>query len=382
MKTRKITQLLTLAFAALAFAFVTSCEGPAGPAGTNGTNGVDGIAGADGANGTNGEDGNVTCMECHGVENMETITFQFSSAQHKAGDIAVDYAGGRGSCAECHSHEGFIEWAATGTVAADISDPQAWECSTCHSLHTTFDATDYAFRAGDDVEMVSGTVVAGGNNNTCLNCHKSRRDITAYDNATEAKTYVRKYTDADDIAQYTVAAVGPLGSSILTSYPAPAVDTLVVTFDVPLTYAYISSTHAGPHHGPQGDVWAGENGSVAGTAFDGHAGGCVECHMGPESGHSFKPDTGNCVECHTAGEKDSAMADIAERIQAAGEALELIHAVHYSDGAWHPVYASLEKDEFNAWWDFMVVLEDRSNGAHNPTYVKALLDGIETTLGI
>ena len=51
MKTKKITQLLTLAFCAIAFAFVTSCEGPqgpAGPAGTNGTDGTDGTSGSDG----------------------------------------------------------------------------------------------------------------------------------------------------------------------------------------------------------------------------------------------------------------------------------------------------------------------------------------------
>ena len=377
MKTNNIFRLMTLAIAAVAFAFVTSCEGPTGPVGPAGDTGPVGPEGPAGA------DAELTCLQCHGEENQELITFQFSASQHKAGDVAVDYAGGRGSCAECHSHEGYIEWAATGDVAADIANPQAWSCKTCHSLHTTFTALDYAFRAGDDVTLVSGTVVAGENNNTCLNCHQSRRDIAAYDKETEAKTFVRKFTDPDDIAQYTTAAVGPAGTIVLDQ--SGATDTLVVTFDVPLTHAYISSTHAGPHHGPQGDVWVGENGSgnVEGSAFGPHSGGCVTCHMG----HSFKPEEGNCTSCHAS--KEPEMNAVAARLEAIALKLEAIHAIHIDDswesgdplyGAAHPVYASLTKAQFQAWWDFMLVLEDRSKSAHNPTFVKATLTNIEAAL--
>jgi hypothetical protein len=109
--------------------------------------------------------------------------------------------------------------------------------------------------------------------------------------------------------------------------------------------------------------------------------------MGPASGHSFWPKEGNCAVCHSA-DKIPGLSTTADRIMAAGEALELIHAVHKevdADGkfvAWHPVYASLPRADFNAWWDFMVVLEDRSNGAHNPVYVDALIAGIETQLGL
>ena len=371
MKTKKITQLLTLAFCAIAFAFVTSCEGPAGPAGTPGT------AGTNGTDGTNGVDGNVTCLSCHNTDTKDLVAAQFNSSQHKAGDVAVDYAGGRGSCAECHSHEGYLEFALTGDVAADIANPGAWECSTCHAIHTDFAADDYAFRLGDPVVLLANgsPTIDGGTNNTCINCHQSRRDVTGYDNATADATYDRKFV-GDDIAVYTTAAVGPAGTILLDG------DTLRVTFDVPFaTHAYISSTHAGPHHGPQANVWAGLGGVASGVPFDGHAPGCVACHMGPASGHSFWPEEGNCAECHTT-DKLPGLSTNADRIQAAGEALEAIHAVHYADGAWHPVYASLARDDFNAWWDFMVVLEDRSKGAHNPVYVDALLDGIEAQLGL
>jgi hypothetical protein len=114
--------------------------------------------------------------------------------------------------------------------------------------------------------------------------------------------------------------------------------------------------------------------------------------MGPETGHSFHPDASVCIACH-ADQSDKAddMDDVAERLEAIALALEAEHAVHVDDawepgdalfGAVHPVYASLERDIFNAWWDFTLVMEDRSKGAHNPTYVNTLLDGIETTLGL
>ena len=379
MKTNKIFQLLTLAICAVMFAFVTGCEGPQGEVGPAGPAGPQGDKGDDG---TQGVAGNVTCLECHSATTPLDKGIEFHRSVHAAGAIAVDYAGGRTSCAQCHSHEGFLEFAATGTVAEDIAVPTAWECSTCHNIHTTFEKTDYAFRLGDDVTLIAGgTVVAGGNNNTCVNCHQSRREVSYYDGATEDKTYTRKFTGADT-ATYLHAAVGPDGS--ITWDRTGDVDTLVVVFDVPLaSHAYISSTHAGPHHGPQGNVWAGVGGVTDGTAYGAHSDGCVKCHMGPESGHSFKPKEANCTvtDCHGSSKQPSLDATAA-RIDKVGKELEAIGAVHYSDGAYHPVYASLARADFNAWWDFMVILEDRSNGAHNPAYVETLLKSAETQLGL
>lgn len=382
MKTTKITKLLTLAFCAIAFAFATSCEGPQGPPGTSGT---DGAAGSDG---TNGVDGNVTCLSCHNTDTKDLIAADFNASQHKAGDVAVDYAGGRGSCAECHSHEGYLEFALTGDVAADIANPQAWECSTCHAIHTDFAADDYAFRLGDPVVLLANgsPTIDGGNNNTCINCHQSRRDYNDYDDETADATYTRTFTGDDANIYDAHVAFGPAGSK--TYFAAGSAgnvnDSLIVVYDVPLaSHAYISSSHAGPHHGPQGQVWAGLGGFADGVPFGPHEAGCVACHMGPASGHSFWPEEGNCAVCH-ATDKIPGLDATADRIAAAGAALELIGAVHFDteDGAFHPMYASLARDDFKAWWDFMVILEDRSNGAHNPVYVEALLSSIETQLGI
>ena len=91
-----------------------------------------------------------------------------------------------------------------------------------------------------------------------------------------------------------------------------------------------------------------------------------------------------CIACHTDNtDKTAARDDIADDIDDIGHALELIHAVHQdSEGAYHPMYASLTAAEFDAFWNFMCALEDKSNGSHNPTYTKAMLAQAKTALGI
>ena len=301
---------------------------------------------------------------------------------------------------ECHSHEGYLEFALTGDVAADIANPGAWECSTCHALHTDFAADDYAFRLGGAVTLIADgtTVLDEGTNNTCINCHQSRRNVGYYDKYTTDTKDTVSFTNSEDVLFYEIAAnvnYGPTGGVIakitgLLDKDNKTYDSLVVEFDIPTTYAFISSTHAGPHHGPQANVFAGVGGAgtTTGVAFAAHGDGCVKCHMGPASGHSFWPKEDNCLVagCHSSS-KEPSLKTIADRIQVAGEALAAVNAVHEEllygkHVAWHPIYASLLKDDFNAWWNFMLVLEDRSNSAHNPTYVDALLTEIETQLGI
>ena len=79
-----------------------------GPAGADGVDGVDG---------QDGQDGQITCLACHAGNSMEAIQAQFAMSVHSAGAIAVDYAGGRAACAQCHSHEGFVQYAEFGGVS-------------------------------------------------------------------------------------------------------------------------------------------------------------------------------------------------------------------------------------------------------------------------
>ncbi len=367
-KTRLFFQFVGIGIFAISL-LIAGCtkEGPMGP------------AGADGTDGTDGTDGNSTCIECHGQDIKATIAAQFTLSAHNIAEVTESREAWSGSCARCHTHQGYVQLAEIGSVIGTVANPETLKCATCHGLHETMGGSDYAFRLGDPVTLLTDntTVVDGGSNNTCLNCHQSRRNGEYYDKETEAKTFTRKFT-GDDIAIYQTAAFGPAGSATLNG----TADTLTVVFDVPTTHAYISSTHAGPHYGAQGNTWAGVGGYTAdaGTMFSPHSDGCVKCHMGEASGHSFKPELDNCTSCH--GEKDVYMDAIADRQKDVAAALEAIHAIHEEDGEYHPMYASLTREQFQAFWNFMIIMEDRSNGAHNPTYVDAMLDEAEATLGL
>jgi len=348
-------KLLTFLLAILAV-FAISCEGPAGPAGQNGANGTNGT------DGTNGVDGNVTCLACHSSDNIQSVKEQFNQSVHSAGQIAVDYAGGRASCAACHSSEGFIEWAHNGEVAENISAPSAWECATCHGLHSTFEVTDYALRADDPVEFIfDETVVADfGNGNLCSNCHQSRR---AEPNITN-----------------------------------------------PGTEFAITSTHYGPHHGAQSNVLYGAGfaeiaGSVsyptAGSANH-MAASCTGCHMADggtatdQGGHTFNPSLKACNDCHGASDENfnyggvqtathNQLEELKDLLLGLGvieegieEVYELnpetgdIELVIYTDG-YHPVVGTFPMEQAQAFFNWVGLEEDRSLGAHNPKYVNALL---------
>jgi len=350
-----------------------SCEGPEGPAG------VDGVDGADGADGVNA---NAFCLDCHATDKWAAINTAFTAHKHASG-TSWSYAGSRGYCGHCHSSDSYDQYTSLGEIITSTGTPLV--CSTCHTDHGSLEEADIEapVRMIDAVasEAVSGAEYDHGAGNLCATCHQARRTASDEYVATDA-TYTRTFT-GDDIDTYSNAAVGPNGS--ITTY---GTDSIVVVFDVPANYEYISSTHLGPHHGPQANMFAADMGSVTGTAFSKHT-DCSWCHLNDTTattgyGHNFKPDIGQCDACHgTAVDIEADQAAIATRLAAAQTALEGIHAIHVDgDGVPHPVYASLPKDEFDAFWNFMCVYEDMSLGVHNPGYADQLLDQVESALGL
>ncbi len=338
MKLKNITQFLFVAFAVVCLS--TSCvkEGPIGPSGENGTNGTNGLDGAAGS---------VTCLACHSGTNMDQKKAEFAMSEHSVGAIAVDYAGGRASCAPCHSHEQFIAYAAFGLpIAGDITNPSAWKCSTCHGLHKSFEGKDYAFRLdGPVVALYDKTkkIDVIGNSNLCVNCHQTRT------------------------AEPNIATPG-------------------ATFR-------ISNTHYGPHHGPQGNILAGVGfaeipGSVpypaAGTAVHLTKASCTGCHMAKfeakQGGHSFIPSVASCNTCHggTAikdynySGKQTAIQTQLDVLRDKLIALKVIEYVE-ADAAYEPIVGTYPMIQAQAYFNWIGITEDRSLGVHNPKYVTALL---------
>lgn len=307
--------------AILALFVFASCEGPAG------------------------ENGNDSCVECHNAANMSLKSTQYESSGHGIGAY-VSYAGGRKSCARCHSNEGFLEVQKTGrdTTAADIAIPTRISCETCHSgTHETFDVEtdgkDYKLTSKSPVALImfkgEKTVDFGASSNLCANCHQPR---------TAAPT-----ADADGNFK-------------------------------------ISSTHYGPHHGPQASylegVGAAEiSGSVVYPAP--HAGahastaGCVTCHMGEgegdEGGHTFNPTVASCTACH-ADAKSFDINGVQTEVKGLLEELAgVLKAKGVLDADGVVVPGTYPVDLAKAYYNYIGIEEDRSEGVHNPAYIKAVL---------
>jgi Zn-finger protein len=267
---------------------------------------------------------------------------QWAKSKHGIADALYD----RTSCAVCHSHQGFLERVATGEweTAATVTDVVGINCRTCHQIHSTYTAADLAYTTPDEVafRVADVTVDLGGSNNLCATCHQSR----------------------------------------LRS-PMPVIDGDDVTF---------TSTHYGPHHGPQGDIMAGVgffmfDDTPGGTHAHGEeGGGCGTCHMAAASenngGHTWNLEGDYVVGCNTchSGVEDfghfGLQADVEALLVELGHLLETAGIAHYDDvdEEWHPVPGTYSANVTAAFWNFIGVIEDRSLGLHNPRYVKGLLE--------
>lgn len=300
--------------------------------------GEDGQDGADGVDGQDGATGTTECAACHNISTAETVHSSYLFSGHAAGG-AVDYAGNRNGCAQCHSSEGYIEYALMGATNAPYESPTPINCKTCHGQHKTFDfendGYDFALRMPGPVTLItddSYTINYENGSNNCAFCHQPRR------------------TPPEDN-----------GLGLFT----------------------ITSSHWGPHHGPQSTMLEGIQGAEIDGSVDypeavsaAHRTGssCVECHMAEPDGegidgyHTMIQTDTNCGTCHSNGIPDE-VTGLEAGMLALGAKLEEIGIVH--DG--HPVTGTYKIEEAEAAWNYLLVMEDASKGIHNPKYAKALV---------
>ena len=220
------------------------------------------------------------CISCH--DDSTLITGKqtgLSMAVHGTG-TAYDYAGGRSSCTACHSGGAFSDMVAAGltpdTVEVGDPNPTRQDCRTCHQIHVTGTEADWALETVDPVNLyaLEETIFDGGKGNLCANCHQARRSIAA--------------PDADGNISVT-------------------------------------STHWGPHHGPQSAMLLGKAGAgdVAGVpSFHYRLIGdtCVSCHIGADADHSFGAVSATCDQCHAPEEDlDGAQDAIAAKLVELGD---------------------------------------------------------------
>jgi hypothetical protein len=277
-----------------------------------------------------------SCTDCHNDTTIITgKVFGWETSGHATGTAAA-YAGGRGSCTACHSGASFSASVAAGQPVQDfttVTDVTRQDCRACHQIHTSNTAGDWALETVAPVTLyASGAEYDGGKGNLCANCHQPRRAIAAAD---------------------------PNGNVAVTS------------------------SHWGPHHGPQSAVLMGVGGAgdVVGEA-SGHSwmveDTCVSCHVGEGMNHTFAPSVSACLDCHDEVEGDGAHDfDFGGvRTQVAALLVEL-HDLLEAKGMYHdhPVVGVYPAAEAQALWNYILIaVEDGSLGAHNASYTVDLLE--------
>lgn len=332
MQRRSLILSLILIGVALALASCAGAAGPAGPAGPQGAVGPQGPAGPAGAAPAATD---LACTQCHDSSaNISGKDMSWSQSVHGSGP-AFATAAARVPCVACHSGAGFSDRIAAGvnpeTVTTASVNPTRIDCRACHQIHTTYTNADWALESTDPVALyaIEGATFDGGKGNLCANCHQQR-----------------------------------------TAFPA-AVDGLVS----------VTSTHWGGHHGPEAALLLG----VGGAGVEGKPSPhyqtvpdtCVTCHMGgagPDADHHFMPVVANCVACHadaTSLDINGKQTEIQDKLAQVAKALQGKGLLDKDGGV---VVGDYPEAQAAALWNYLFILEDKSDGVHNIPYANALLD--------
>lgn len=362
---KKLLSILVVnIFLVFAIGVFTSCEGPQGPEGPEGPKGETGATGdtgpqgpqgepgedgTDGVDGADGAPGTALCMECHDNDVMDAIKAEYYSSGHAAG-AASGYAGGRSDCAKCHSNQGAVAFFGGETIT-NYDNPAPISCGACHTHD--YDATTQEMGIMSSTEAVTAimddqiTLDFGDASNLCANCHQPRRS-------------------GPDVTD---------GSAAFS----------------------ITSSHWGPHHGPQATLLEGVGGyEYEGTinyptGYTSHRenSSCVECHMidGVEGagGHTWHPSIEACTDCHSGATDfesigtstsmaviEGLLHELALELETAGIVVEVDGAYHLpDDDKAYPIATT--NDVAGCYFNYIMVEEDRSLGVHNPAYCYALL---------
>jgi hypothetical protein len=329
-----------------------------------------------------------TCGNCHAVDGLE---------RRVAGTVTVADGGTSSEITKGHLNYKTATNTAAEAVYSGFGKNAIVHCTTCHAFTPTNDPhntgkylpgsaplrvasgpDDQTFieKSPDNTAVVgqpAGKYKAG---NTCVMCHKSRKDITFY-----------------------ITTANKIGSATW-----------------------------GPHEGPQADVYSGKGGyHFAGATYGTSphttvANGCVSCHMpgvatnGNTPDHSMTPGITFCKSCHTtytgsnydiqsgqstvrAGLKELQAVLNGRGLLTRSEAApyQPLTATQMTDGAYEldktrpgsgvsgdggVADQVLDGPTAGALYNYLIIARGKDHGVHNPTYTKQLLwDSIKQLTG-
>lgn len=320
-------------FLLLGSMIITSCtkEGPAGP------------PGADGEDGANAAE---TCTACHDFsENLLAKVDQYDHSVHASGaNINRNYE----NCSQCHTSQGFRTFLEDGSMS-NVAEPTAINCRTCHPIHETYTMADYSVRTSDPVALLLNDAEYDyENSNLCVNCHQAR-PVNPY-----------PAVGGGDIT-ITNARWGPHYSTQSNMFAGMGKGAI----ELPGSETYRNSTHA--------------------NAIDD---GCITCHMSTPYGYKagghqmnvkYGEDSYNlsaCSDCHS--DMTSTTANLTDHRTEIQGLLEDLKTLIEDQGLMNPngmftTPITLTATQAGAVLNYKLVYYDRSYGAHNYPYTKALL---------
>lgn len=316
-----------------------------------------------GDTGAAGKDQNATCTQCHTfTDTIVAKMFQYAASKHASGSTLTEAT--RNACAPCHSSEGFEECLKTGadTTAYGYSDAAPINCRTCHQIHETYTASDWAVRTTAPytlrmdhtitMDLEGGNGVLKGTANLCGRCHQAR----------PASPWV----------------TNPDGTDSLT----------------------ITSSRWGPHHGPQSLILGGKGAFVIAGATYGNSphrdkAACITCHGGYAQGnvvggHTLwmtDPSVGDNVkvcqssDCHTNSPtsfdidgKQTEIKGMLQQLKVALATATIIDTVNDVINMKGKKTRKFTERQLAIIWNYFMVDADRSKGVHNYQYTHDLLN--------
>jgi len=410
MKNFKLINYLLIAASGLVFMQCTSdYQVIKGDPGDNGTNGIDGVDGVDGIDGV----GVQVCIDCHSSTHRDVIKDAYALSGHANGSSWS--RGSNGECARCHNNQGYIDYLSGQFYEIDeTGDPNEYVLDDAGYPVTDANGDyipnpDYNPNYGDYLEDANGNYIQTANwegyaQTTpiyCTGCHNPEKGHRSFDFENDGNDYalrnidpIKLFIDSSVTLDMTSTA-DPLGRSNTcinchqprNSYPVPSGSgTDMIT---------ITSQRYGPHHGPQSVILEGIMGAnIAGsTGYPGRGTGthktgssCTNCHMGvttdgTDGSHTWEPTLNTCVQCHTS------MTSIPDEIPGF-EDFYTLHDLLVAKGyisasgsvqggnggnasSSNPLVVPVK--DAQVIWNYKTIEEDKSNGIHNPNYVRALL---------
>lgn len=365
------------------------------------------------------------CASCHGEPLRHARFQQWQLSGHANYELAID-EGDSGNCSRCHTVNGFLNWLPVllGEEEGDpldnievtwsIEETHPQTCVACHDPHDigTTSGSDPNARvriSGATPDLIAGFRVLGtGKAAICMTCHNSRRGL-------------RNDNNFDEILGTSDMARAPHGSSqtdVLMGQNA-----YFVNVGVRGRHSLIEDSCVTCHMEttPPPDVLSYNQGGTNHTFFA-SPDICTECHTGITA--DGLQTVVSEVSAYLKGLIEDAWRDVMADQIAAGNTIDLdgeatirsagmiggielgefrgrqaltvtlangrsfgpfainsINVVRPAPMGPLGLHLAGSPDLLKAGWNYNLVANDGSRGAHNPTYVLAVLDGARDALG-